>query len=132
MALDTIQIVRGFRYLGLSFEVAESITDAESMPDLDLQTLSTETNDQLVAMVLDVSQLKGYVMHSDQAITLETNSAEAADDTITFAANQCRIWSAADENAQSVFTTDVTAFYISVAGTVVPRIRMWFPLDPTA
>lgn len=130
MALDLIQIVRGLRYSGLELVVAERIVDAESMPNLDV-TLATATPDQLVAMTLDVSQLMGLVIYCDQAITIETNNATTPDDTIAVAAGQCIIWTAADTTALCPLTVDVTALYVTVAGAVAPRLRCWFPLDPT-
>lgn len=94
------------------------------------------TANELVAFVLDVSQLKGIYMVSDRAVTVKTNSSGSPVNTFTLAANIPFMWVQGDpairDTAGVVFTTDVTALYMTNAdadNAATVQIRCIY--DPT-
>jgi hypothetical protein len=91
------------------------------------ESLSSGT-DQLVALTLDISQLKSIYLVSTTAATIETNSSSAADDTITLAAGVPLVWQESTYHANP-FSADVTAIYVTNAAATV--LTGYFLVDPT-
>ncbi len=90
-------------------------------------TVAPTTVDQLFPVGIDVSQIASIVLYADGALTLETNSGSAPDDTIVFAANAPLIWASnfptIDGVSQNPFDADVTAFYLTNAGSATVTLR---------
>lgn len=89
-------------------------------------------NDQLVALALDVSQMKGMFLLADQDLTLETNNATTPAATIALKANVPLIWeSTSGYFANPLGVTDVTALYVTNASAAVAKLQCKFLTDPT-
>lgn len=89
----------------------------------------TATNDQLMALTLDVSQMKVLYLHSDVDCTLETNSSSAAAVTLALVAGQPVVWSSTNGQANPFSTVDVTALYVSAAAAGTLTLKAL--VDPT-
>lgn len=78
------------------------------------EAITTGQTDKLVNFTLDVSACKSFFIKSDQAVTIETNSAGSPANTLTLAANVPYYW---DPSSLDTFklTTDVTALYVTNA-----------------
>ena len=96
------------------------------------ETIVTATTDGLVACVLDVSQIKLFYMVSNVAITVETNSASAPDNTYTLAAGVPLVWKNDGEVALAdVFAADITALYVTNASGSSSTFEVYCIYDPT-
>jgi len=100
------------------------------------ETIAEATTDQLIAFVLDVSQIKGLYIISDRALLIQTNDGAAPANTITLAANVPFMWVNGDaairDTAGAVITTDVTELYVTNTdpdNAATLRIRTLY--DPT-
>lgn len=124
-----------------SFGITEKIVVDGFTPITQATTLTADTRlsynqsvpiaaDQLVALTLDVSQVKAVVILSDQDLTLETNSSGAPTNTLTLKANVPYIWYTNKPQAL-VFTGDITALYITNASASVATFKMEILVDPT-
>ena len=71
----------------------------------------------LVALVIDISQLKAFFMVADAALTVKTNSSGAPQETFTLVADQPIIWTSVSGVAIP-FAGDVTALYVTQAGSL--------------
>jgi len=110
---------------GVSVTATQSKTAGQAIT-LD-ESLSIGT-DALVALTLDISQLKSLYLISTTACTIETNSGSAADDTITLAANVPLVWQDSTYH-DNPFSADVTALYVTNAAATV--LTGYFLVDPT-
>lgn len=99
---------------------------AEAEHNLDV-TIAALASDALVAYALDYSQCKGFFMVADAAMTVETNSSSAADQTFTLAANVPVAW--ANGAGTCPVTTDITALYVTSTAGGTLKIRTL--IDPT-
>lgn len=88
------------------------------------------TADVLVAAAIDVSQMKGLYIESDQDITIETNSSSAPDDTLTIKANKPLQWYA-DCGLANPLTVDVTALYLTRGGAGDATVLIRWLVDST-
>lgn len=77
-------------------------------------TVPDATTDQLVAMSLDVSQIKTIYIVSTTALTFETNNAATPADSIALIAGVPYIWSTGGYFT-NLITTDITAVYLTNA-----------------
>lgn len=94
------------------------------------EVITTATTDGLVALTLDQSALKSVFITSDVAVTLETNSGSAADDSFTLAAGQVISWAIGDAAACPI-TADVTALYVTNTSGSSANLKLRFLQDPT-
>lgn len=86
--------------------------------------------DMLVAFTLDISQLKHITIISDKAITIETNSGSAPDDTIVLVANEPLIWTNVSKLANP-FSADITALYFTNASGATATVKIRCLVDVT-
>jgi len=93
-------------------------------------TVADASTDFLVAMTLDVSQLKLIYIVSDQAITLETNSGSAPSDTITLVADVPYVWHTGSYYT-NLLATDITATYWTNASGATANVDIQIVVDPT-
>lgn len=99
---------------------------AESETRMDVAVPASST-DLLVAYTLDFSQCKGFFLLADAAMTVETNSSSAPDQTFTLAANVPVAW--VDGDGTCPVTDDITAIYVTSAAGGTLKIRSL--VDPT-
>lgn len=73
-----------------------------------------DTDQKLVNIAIDFSQITSLVLASDVDMTLETNDTGDPDDTIELKANVPMIWNA-DAYFDNPITADVTKIYLTTA-----------------
>lgn len=95
-------------------ELQNANTYSGSGEDNRSEEIATGQTDKLVVVAIDVSAVKSFYMVSDVAVTVETNSGSAADDTIALKAGVPYVWNT-DSYDAFLLGTDVTALYITNA-----------------
>ena len=93
-------------------------------------TVPPATADKRLRISIDVSELKLLYVHSDQAVTIETNSGTVPADTLTVLANKPLAWYAGCGLANP-FTADVTDLYLTNAGARPATVRVLGLVDAT-
>lgn len=124
----SVTLTRTFNFNSDSLSQQDTVTSG-ALTSLS-ESITTGTTDGLVALVLDVSQLKAFYIQSDYDITLEFNSNAGSGGTIALKANKPVIWS---ENCglTNPLGTDVTALYVTNASGSTATLNARFLLDPT-
>lgn len=93
---------------------------------IDVEVPAT-TTDQLFTIAIDISELESIFLYTDGALTIETNSSSAPDDTFVFAANKPLCWvngmPTIDAASQNPFDADVTALYLTNASGSTVTLR---------
>ncbi len=88
------------------------------------------TDDNLINLSIDVSEIQLIKILSDQDLTLETNSSTVPDETLNLLANSPYIW-----DTKSLFTnllaTDITKIYLSNGSGSVATFKLIVLYDPT-
>jgi len=125
----SVKIKRGWSFAGEALEKEETVT-AGQIVTIDEPIADSET-DYLIALTLDVSQIKAIYLESDQDITLETNDGSTPDDTISLSADVPQEWSESDGAALRPLATDVTALYVTNASGSTANLKARFLVDPT-
>lgn len=92
--------------------------------------IANAVTDGLHELAVDVSQVKAVFILSDQDITLETNSGGSPANTLALKANVPYVWFTNKPQAL-VFTSDITALYITNASGSEANLIMEFLVDPT-
>lgn len=87
----------------------------------------------LVALTIDVSQLKAIWFSTDKTVTLYFNdlSSGSPSKTIVLTADQAFSWDNLSGHANPFGATDVTALYVTRTGTGAARLRGFVLTDPT-
>jgi hypothetical protein len=127
--------------MSVSFGITEKIVVDGDTPITQATTLTADkresysltvpiANDQLVALVLDVSQVKAIVILSDQDLTLETNNSGTPVDTLALKANVPYFWYTNKPQALA-FGTDITALYVTNASAAIASLKIEILVDPT-
>lgn len=101
---------------GLVLQLDEPIPDSSS--DLEIE------------LVIDVSQVQGILLVSDQDVTIETNDGSSPDDTISLKAGIPYVWYDGKYDAL-VFGSDVTSIFVTNASGSDARLQMLCVVDPT-
>jgi hypothetical protein len=102
----------------VTISFAESPT-ADNEDNIDL-SIAGSTANQLIAWVVTKANLVSIILSANVACTVYTNgpSTGAPQDTIPLVAGQALIWTAAtDGNSKCPFSNNVTALYVTVAGS---------------
>lgn len=94
------------------------------------ETVPGASTNLLMALELDVSQIRGCYMLCDRDVTLKTNSSGSPANTINLKAGIPYIWYTNKYNAL-LLTTDVTALYVTLAAGAAARLQLEFLVDPT-
>lgn len=94
------------------------------------ETVANGQTDSAIVFALDVSACKSFFAVSDKAVTLETNSGSAADNTIALAANVPYFWNVNSYDS-FLLDTDVTAIYITNASGATATIKIHALTDAT-
>ena len=123
-----------------SFQVTEKVViGGESTSQLNTLTAGLRiaiseaiaiANDVLVALSVDVSQVKAVYILSDQNVTLETNSSGAPTNTLALIANVPYVWYTNKYDVLK-FTSDITALYVTNASAAVANLTIEILTDPT-
>lgn len=96
---------------------------------LDVLVPDSETDfDVLVG--IDVSQIQGIYIVSDQDITLETNNGTTPDETISLKANVPYKWHGECYDS-NLLATDITALYFTNASGEDATVKIRVVSDPT-
>jgi hypothetical protein len=94
-------------------------------------TVPNATTDLRVNIAIDVSELKLLYIHSDQAVTIETNAVDATGgNTLTIAANKPLVWFVGC-GMTNPLTADVTDMYITNAGGTSANVKIRTLIDET-
>lgn len=101
--------------------------DGENNRDV---VVAAEASNYLVAMVIDVSQLKMLYIVSSKDVTFETNSGGSPADTLTLLADVPVSWYPGCGYVCPL-GTDVTAIYLTNAGDEDAAVQMRFLIDST-
>lgn len=94
------------------------------------ESITTATTDGPIVVAIDVSAVKSFYLVSDQAVTIETNSGSAADDTIVLKAAIPYIWNT-DSYDAFLLGTDVTVIYVTNASGATATIELRCIQDAT-
>lgn len=92
------------------------------------ESISANQTNLLVALNIDVSQLKSLFILTDVAMTLKTNSSGSPDDTISMVANVPLEWKN-DGYHTCPLTVDVTGLYVT--NTTAGTLKIRGLVDPT-
>jgi hypothetical protein len=107
-----------------------SKTDAGTIAALDVDALAIPVTNQLYNLTIDVSQIKFIVMIASADCTVEFNNSSSGTPTVTLVANEPYIWWV---NAPwtNVLNVDVTALYLTAAGSGTMNFTLRGIVDPT-
>lgn len=127
----SIDITKTFQRAGVPAVTRSKTYTADSITELEL-AIPDSTTDQEVVLAIDVSAIVAIIIDSDQAVTIETNSGSAADDTLTPAANVPLLWTNDDEHANPFTSgTDVASLFITNASGATANIKISVLQDST-
>ncbi len=87
--------------------------------------------DYQIAFDLDISEIAGIIIVSDQDITLETNDGTTPDDTLNLKADTPVMFCADPAFGSNPFTTDTTDLYATNASAAVARLQVEVLFDST-
>lgn len=112
---------------GTSITGRDSVTSGGGL-SID-ETITAPSTDQLVACVIDQSQLKAFFMVCDRALEVHTNTLGGTDD-ILLAAGIPVIWTI-NSGTTCPITADVTSLHVVLAAGANARFQAEFVYDPT-
>lgn len=94
------------------------------------ETIVTASTDFLINIAIDVSAVKSFYIVSDVAVTVETNSGSAADNTLVLKAGVPYQW---DTDSYDTFklTADVTKIYVTNVSGSTSNLFIKCIQDPT-
>ena len=93
--------------------------------------IAGEAADEEHEISIDVSALKSLFILASADMTIDTNNGGAPDDTLVLKANQPVDWMENDEHVK-LLTTDVTAMFVTQAGTSAATLKIRGSLLSTA
>lgn len=108
--------------------IAQSVTISDNGELNRNVTVAPATTDFPVAAVIDVSEVKALYIHSDQNVTIETNSSSAPANTLTVTANKPLVWYTGC-GLVNPLTVDVTSIFITNAGATAANVRIRVLID---
>ena len=94
------------------------------------QTIPAGTNTQ-VNLPISVANSVLQAIESSTACTIKTNSTSAPAQTITLGAAQQQIWDTSQITGAKLFTTDVTALFVTNAADTILKIIIGTDETPT-
>lgn len=125
--MATFQINKRVVTPNQTIDLAQTYTGSLGLT-LDETAAQSATTQFFIA--IDVSAVKAFVVTSDKAVTLKTNSSGSPDNTLALVANKPYEWNT-DSYDTFKLTTDVTSIYVVVAGGSAARIQLEAILDAT-
>jgi len=94
-------------------------------------TVANGASNQLISLAgVDVSQLKGVFIASDQDVLVEFNSNAGSGGALNLEANMPYMWQVGDVNALLI-TADITAVYVTNASGADATLYFYFLHDAT-
>jgi hypothetical protein len=84
---------------------------------------NTTNQEQVIALVR--ADIKLLVIVCSVAMTIKTNSTSSPGNTITVPANTPYIWASADGMIPDPLSADITALYLTNAGSVAGTCSLW-------
>jgi len=109
---------------------ADKTYSASNRTDVVGETIAGNTTDRQISVAIDVSAVKSFFLLSDQAVTVETNSGSAPDDTITLKAGVPYVWNTDSYNS-FLLTADVTALFVTNSGEQTATLQLRCIQDAT-
>lgn len=124
----THNVVRTYQTSGgnLSNTVSQS-ADAEEARSLSVAVASPDTE---VAISILYAGLKSIYISSSLALTVETNSSSAPDDTLSVPAGGALVWTAQDGTANPL-TANVTKVFLTATGSGSSAVEIRVLQDST-
>lgn len=101
---------------GLQVSLSEAVADSET--------------DYEIVVTMDVSEIESVMIVSDQDVTLETNSGDTPDDTLSLVAGVPYVWTS-DSYHVCLLTTDITSIFITNASGSEATLKIEAVIDPT-
>lgn len=105
-------------------------TYADSAQLLIDEAIADSATDELVACVVDVSEIAAVYIVCDQAVTLEFNNSTTGVPTIVLVANVPYLWHT-NSYFTNILTTDITALYVTNASGFTANLKLRFLYDST-
>lgn len=105
--------VTGSARLGIDEEIADGQTDYQ------------------IAFDLDVSEIQGLAIVSDQDVTVETNDGTSPGDTINLVAGVPQVYSGSPSFGDNPFSVDTTDLYVTNASGEAARLQVEVVYDST-
>ena len=129
MAGFTSKIVESYVAGGVTISDTQNIAATGGFIQID-ESIADATTDGEVALVLDVSQVKSFVMTCDTALTVKTNVAATPVDTINLVADVPYIYHTSSYPA-FLLTADVTKLFVTNASGGAARFQLSTTYDVT-
>ncbi len=130
--MPSIVVRRDISFGGETLQSRISITGGSGQ-EID-ESIPGNSTDLLLALVIDVSQLKGFYLKAEGGnLTLNFNDDSGGSPSLTktLTNGQAWSWDTLSLHANPFGSTDVTALYITKAGTGAVRLRGYVLTDPT-
>jgi hypothetical protein len=107
-----------------------SKTDGGTIAVLDVDALAIPVTNQLYNLAIDVSQIKFILMIASADCTVEFNNSSSGTPTVSLKANEPYLWWV-DAPWVNVLNVDVTALYLTAAGSGTMNFTLRGIVDPT-
>src|ERR1700739_2821376 len=82
------------------------------------------TTDEHLTLAWPVASMLTFMAYSDQSVTLQTNDAETPVQTLTLPGGVQLVWGTNQHGGPNPITADVTALYVTNAGTVDSKLKI--------
>ncbi len=127
-----VTIAQTITIAGITVSTSKQLTPSDEVTIRGtFSVANSETDKALSIGGIDVSQLVAVWLSSTAAVTLETNSGSAADDTIVLAADIPYLWYTGAHDSNQI-TTDITStIYATNASGSAATVTMIFVQDGT-
>jgi hypothetical protein len=128
----TYTITKGLRTNNGSFSSVSTSYTCEGEHVIDVSIPASSTN-LLIAFTLDVSTAIAGGIYASKAVTIKTNNSGTPVDTITLEDAEAIVWGNDEPDGVACpFTQDVTALYVTNAGSAASTLKIAFGTDVTA
>jgi hypothetical protein len=94
------------------------------------ESVANSATDFAVVVAIDVSAIKAIYINSSKAVTMETNSGSAADESISLLADKPYVWTN-DSYFANLLETDITVLYFTNASGSAATVNIEVVLDAT-
>jgi hypothetical protein len=114
---------------GVVSDVSAQYTGSGTI-EIDEVVADAATDFEVVASI-DVSAVQSFIVISDKAVTLETNSGSVPDDTLVLVANKAYQWDTGSYNTFLLVSADITSIFFTNASGSDANIKIRCVLDTT-
>lgn len=112
---------------GKRISATETFSTTDNVQKLSVEVANGQT-DYEILIGIDISKLKLFMLKTDVAATIETNSGSTPDDTFTLAAGGLVFYKDGDTLANT-FTADVSALYVTNSSGSTATIEVFVATD---